>query len=117
MEYRGQEPRTVHGTLHGPGYSGSQGISERFDLANGRFDTAFHVFAVEWRRESIKWFMDDVNYHTIERGEQPGSWVFDRPFYIILNVAVGGNYVGAPDASTTFPQAMLVDWIRVYREE
>ena len=45
-----------------------------------------------------------------------GEWVFDHPFYIILNIAVGGNFVGPPDASTVFPQTMLIDWVRVYKE-
>jgi beta-glucanase (GH16 family) len=117
MEYRGQEPSTNHGTLHGPGYSGWTAISNRIDLTDDRFDTAFHVFAIEWRRDSIKWFVDDVNYHTVRRGDQSGTWVFNRPFYIILNVAVGGNWVGPPDENTIFPQTMLVDWVRVYQEE
>ena len=116
MEYRGQLPATSYGTLHGPGYSGSQGITQRFDLTNGRFDTAFHTFAVEWRQNSIRWYVDSIRYHTVNRGEQNGEWVFNRPFYIILNVAVGGNFVGPPNASTVFPQTMLVDWVRVYGE-
>jgi beta-glucanase (GH16 family) len=115
MEYLGHDPNSIYGTLHGPGYSGAQGIGERFDLTEGRFDTAFHVFSVEWRDDSIKWFVDGVNYHTVKRGDQPGSWVFDKPFYLILNVAVGGRWPGSPDDSTVFPQTMLVDWVRVYR--
>lgn len=115
MEYRGQAPSTVLGSLHGPGYSAGQAISETLVLSDGRFDNSYHVFAVEWRSDSIKWFVDDVNYHTVNRGEQSGDWVFDRPFYIILNVAVGGNFVGPPDASTVFPQTMLIDWVRVYQ--
>jgi len=118
MEYRGQQPSTVLGSLHGPGYSAGQSITSSYNLPAGQFNTGFHVFAVEWRSDEIKWFVDGVNYHTVKRGQQPGDWVFDRePFYIILNVAVGGNFVGSPDATTTFPQTMLVDWVRVYGEE
>jgi beta-glucanase (GH16 family) len=117
MEYLGQEPNIVHGSLHGPGYSGGQPITRSMSLGNGRFSDGFHVFAIEWRSNSIKWFVDDFNYHTVNLGQQNGEWVFNHPFYIILNVAVGGNWVGPPDASTVFPQTMLVDWVRVYREE
>lgn len=115
MEYRGQEPSIVLGSLHGPGYSGSQAITSQFTLTDDRFDTAFHVFAVEWRANSIDWYVDGQKYHTVKKGEQNGDWVFDGPFYIILNVAVGGRFVGSPDANTVFPQTMLVDWVRVHK--
>lgn len=117
MEYRGQEPNVVHGTIHGPGYTGAGGISGRYILSGGRFDTDFHVFAVEWTEAGIEWFVDDQLYHRVDRGEPSGDWVFDHPFFILLNVAVGGHFVGPPDASTEFPQTMLVDWVRVYRAE
>ena len=117
MEYRGQEPSTVHGTIHGPGYSAGQGITRRYDMSGGRFDTGFHVFAVEWGPDYIDWYVDDTRYHSLTPEDLDGDrWVFDHPFYIILNVAVGGSYVGPPNASTTFPQTMLIDWVRVYRE-
>lgn len=116
MEYRGQEPWVIHGSLHGPGYSAGQAITQRYQLANGRFDTGFHVFAVEWRNNEIKWYVDGVNYHTVKKGEQSGDWVFDHSFYVILNVAVGGRFVGPPNTSTVFPQTMLVDWVRYYGE-
>jgi beta-glucanase (GH16 family) len=115
MEYRGQEPRVVHGTLHGPGYSAAQGITRQLTLDGARFDQDFHTFAVEWEENQIRWFMDDSLYHAVDRADVPGEWVFDHPFYLILNVAVGGTWVGPPNASTTFPQTMLVDWVRVYR--
>lgn len=116
MEYRGQEPSTIHGSVHGPGYSGGQAVTKRFDLVGGRFDTGFHIFAIEWRNNEIKWFVDGTLYHTVTPATVPGTWVFDHPFYIILNLAVGGNFVGPPDASTTFPQSLLIDWVRVYEE-
>ncbi|TFG37215.1 MAG: glycosyl hydrolase family protein, partial [Candidatus Aminicenantes bacterium] len=115
MEYRGQEPATLFGTLHGPGYSGGAGISQTYVLENDRFDTAFHTFAVEWEVGVIRWYVDDVLYHTVVPSDLNGNeWVFDHPFYIILNVAVGGNFVGPPDPSTVFPQTMRVDYVRVY---
>jgi len=115
MEYRGQEPRIVHGTIHGPGYSGGNGVTGRYDLQRP-FPDDFHVFAVEWDADRIVWEVDDVRYQAITRNDIPSGtrWVFDHPFFVILNVAVGGNFVGSPDASTSFPQVMLVDYVRVY---
>ncbi len=116
LEYRGQEVSTVHGTLHGPGYSAAQGVTRRFDLNKDRFDTGFHTFAIEWSEDSIDWFVDGTRYHSVGPDDVSGEWVFNHPFYIILNVAVGGGWVGAPDGNTVFPQKMLVDWVRVYEE-
>lgn len=117
LEYRGQEPSVVHGSLHGPGYSGGEAMTGRFTLERGRFDQDFHVFAVEWQSNRIMWFVDGVPYQSFAPRDLPPSqrWVFDHPFFIILNVAVGGHFVGSPDESTIFPQTMFVDWVRVYR--
>jgi beta-glucanase (GH16 family) len=117
MEYRGQEPSVIHASLHGPGYSGASAVTSRFTLNGQGFDADFHVFAVEWDLDHITWLVDNVPYHTVAPRDLParGRWVFDHPFFIILNVAVGGNFVGPPNASTSFPQTMLVDWVRVYR--
>jgi len=116
MEYRGQEPSAVHGSVHGPGYSGAEAITRRYDLAGGRFDNDFHIFAVEWGSDFINWYVDDELYQTVTPDDLTGNWVFDHPFYIILNLAIGGNYVGPPNESTSFPQTMLIDWVRVYEE-
>jgi len=118
MEYRGQEPGRTHGSLHGPGYSGGSALTSRYDLPGGAtFSSGFHVFAVEWSSEQITWFVDDTRFLSIRPVDLPSGsqWVFRRPFFVILNVAVGGAFVGPPDATTTFPQTMLVDWVRVYR--
>ncbi len=117
MEYRGQERGIVHGSLHGPGYSGGSALSSDFALSGGEtFDEGYHVFAVDWDESSITWFVDDQSYLTIKPSNLPNetNWVFNDPFFIILNVAVGGHYVGPPDDSTVFPQTMLIDWVRVY---
>jgi len=116
MEYRGQEPSRVYGSLHGPGYSGLESITQKFDLVNDRFDTGFHLFAVEWTANHIKWYVDGTLYQTVTPDDVEGTWVFDHPFYIILNLAVGGNYVGWPNEKTSFPQTMLIDWVRVYEQ-
>jgi len=117
MELRGQEPHIINGTLHGPGYSGGAAITKMHGLQNGRFDTDFHIFAVEWDADKVDFFVDDYLYQrlTKEEVEKKGQWVYNTPFFMILNVAVGGNYVGFPVDGTPFPQKMIVDYVRVYK--
>jgi beta-glucanase (GH16 family) len=116
MELRGQEPNIIGGAVHGPGYSGGSPVSKAYGFENKRFDTDYYVFAVEWGEDYINYFVDDVIYQQITPEDVSGEWVFDQPFYILLNVAVGGNYVGFPAAGTPFPQTMLVDYVRVYQD-
>ncbi|HEX2953678.1 MAG TPA: glycoside hydrolase family 16 protein [Bacillota bacterium] len=118
MENIGKEPSTVHGTVHGPGYSGNKGIGRPFTLANNRrFAEDFHIFAIEWEPNLIRWYVDGTLYHTLTSADIPQgtNWVYDHPFYLILNLAVGGGWPGYPDATTKFPQSMLVDYVRVYQ--
>ena len=117
MEYLGQEPGIIHGSLHGPGHSGGQAVTRRYGLPDGRFDTDFHVFGIEWDSESISWFVDGNRYNLVRSGDVSGRWAYDHPFFILLNVAVGGNFAGPPNEATVFPQTMLVDWVRVYERE
>lgn len=116
MEYRGQQPSLVHGTVHGPGYSAGSSVTKSFGLEKSRFDIDYHVFAVEWGTDFIHFYVDEILYQEITPKDVSGEWVYDHPFFIILNVAVGGGYVGFPTSETPFPQTMLVDWVRVYRE-
>lgn len=116
MELRGQEPYSIAGSIHGPGYSGGNAITKKYSLADNRFDADYHVFAIEWDAEKIDFFVDDFLYQRIERGDVNGEWVYDHPFFIILNVAVGGTYVGFPTTQTPFPQRMIIDYVRVYNE-
>ncbi|GEC78888.1 glycoside hydrolase family 16 protein [Flavobacterium aquatile] len=118
MEYLGNNPTQILGTLHGPGFSGGESISKKYSLPNSRFDNEFHVFGVEWSENHINWYVDDVLYNQITRKQvedEGGEWVFDNSFFMILNMAVGGNLPGSPNSSTTFPQRMLVDYVRVYQ--
>ena len=118
MENVGREPSTVHGTVHGPGYSGAAGIGRGFTLPDGqRFADGFHVFAIEWEPGRITWSVDGEPFSTITPADLPrGSrWVFDHPQFLILNVAVGGHWPGYPDETTTFPQEMVIDYVRVYQ--
>lgn len=116
LELRGQKPNIMNGTLHGPGYSGAASITKSFAFENDRFDVDFHLFAVEWGTDYIDFFVDNTLYQRLTPENVTGEWVFDHPFYIILNVAVGGNYLGFPTSQTPFPQSMIIDYVKVYRE-
>ncbi|WP_309642097.1 glycoside hydrolase family 16 protein [Flavobacterium sp.] len=116
MELRGQKPSIINGSLHGPGYSGGNAITSSYALRNDRFDVDYHIFAIEWNADTIDYFVDGFLYQRIERSDLPGEWVYDHPFYMILNVAVGGNYLGNPTTQTPFPQKMIIDYVRVYNE-
>ncbi|RSS61722.1 glycoside hydrolase family 16 protein, partial [Streptomyces sp. WAC06614] len=115
MENVGYEPGTVHGTLHGPGYSGGGGIGAAFTLPGGRaFADDFHTFAVDWAPGSITWSVDGQVYQRRTPADLGGrTWVFDKPFFLILNLAVGGDWPGNPDGSTAFPNQLVVDYVRV----
>lgn len=117
MEYRGQQTNLINGTVHGPGYSGGASITKTYGFENDRFDVDFHLFAVEWGKNYLRFYVDGVIYQEIKPEDLPGSWVFDNPFFIILNVAVGGSYVGFPTSETPFPQSMVIDYVRVYKEQ
>lgn len=117
MELRGQQPNLIFGTVHGPGYSGGNSVSKSFGLETSRFDIDFHLFAVEWGRNYIRFYVDDILYQEIKPEDLSGNWVFNKPFFLILNVAVGGNYVGFPTSQTPFPQSMVIDYVRVYKEQ
>jgi beta-glucanase (GH16 family) len=116
MENIGRESGTVHGTIHGPGYSGGKSLGAPYAVASGDVADDFHVFAVEWEPEEIRFYVDGQLYETRTPADLPAGtrWVFDHPFFLILNVAVGGGWPGNPDASTKFPQEMLIDYVRVY---
>lgn len=116
MEFRGQEPSKMLGTVHGPGYSGGNAISKSYSLLDDRFDTNFHIYGIEWGPKYINFYVDDVLYNQITPNDVTGEWVFDHPFYIIINLAVGGNFVGTPNSETVFPQSMLIDYVRVYKQ-
>ncbi|WP_371667755.1 family 16 glycosylhydrolase [Streptomyces sp. NBC_00289] len=115
MENVGFEPGTVHGTLHGPGYSGSGGIGAAYSLPGGQaFADAFHTFAVDWAPGSITWTVDGTVYQRRTPADLGGrTWVFDKPFFLIMNLAVGGYWPGDPDGSTAFPQQLVVDSVSV----
>ncbi|GAA1026954.1 hypothetical protein GCM10009565_47010 [Amycolatopsis albidoflavus] len=112
MENIGKEPNTVHGTIHGPGYSGAGGIGAAFNGPN--FSDDFHTYAVDWSPNKIVWLVDGQAYQTRTPADLNGKkWVYDHPFYLILNLAVGGDWPGDPDGNTQFPQQLVVDYVHV----
>ncbi|OLC85269.1 MAG: glycosyl hydrolase family 16 [Acidobacteria bacterium 13_1_40CM_4_61_5] len=118
MENIGKEPSIVHGSLHGPrSPTGTSDLTAPFSLPPGkRFADDFHLYAVEWEPAAVRFYVDSSLYATFTSDQWPSGqkWVFDHPFFIILNLAVGGDWPGPPDAATVFPQSMLVDYVRVY---
>jgi beta-glucanase (GH16 family) len=118
MENIGSEPSVNHGSLHMPaaGTSNDSQLTGMYTLPGGaKLGDGFHTYAVEWSAASIKFYVDDNLYETQTPATATNrTWEFNQPFFIILNVAVGGNFPGAPSSSTTFPQTMKVDWVRVY---
>lgn len=117
MEQRGQQSSVTLGTVHGPGYSGGNPITKAYALTDGRFDTDYHIYAVEWGEDYIDFFVDNFLYQRITPENVTGEWVFNQPFFLLLNVAVGGNFVGFPTTGTPFPQSMYVDYVKVYKQK
>jgi beta-glucanase (GH16 family) len=114
MEHVGRDPRRVFGALHGPGYSGEDGFVGSVELPNDVADD-FHVFSVDWEPGLIVWSVDDTAYHRATPADvAPSPWVFEHPFSLLLNVAVGGTFGGPVADGTSFPQAMHVDYVRVF---
>lgn len=111
MENVSNQPDTVYGTVHGPGYS-----SGTYRLQHGKFADDFHIFALQWDPNHLYFMVDGITYHTISRTTfaKPGDWVYDHPFHIILNLPVGGVWPGNPNFTTAFPQRMDVSYVRVY---
>ena len=113
MEHVCREPRRMFGTIHGPGYSGDGGHVATIDLPRDVADE-FHVVAVDWAPGLLEWSLDGREFHRATPADVAGSWVFDHPFYLLLNLAVGGTFGGPLAEDTAFPQAFLVDYVRVY---
>lgn len=116
METVGSDITTNHGSLHMP----NDNPTGTYTLPDGgSFADAFHVFTAEWSPGTVAFYVDDVLYETQTQASVPGggTWEFDHPFFLVMNVAVGGQWPGQPNATTQFPQTMKVDWIRVYQKD
>jgi len=118
MENIGKEPTIVHGSMHGSGFTGAS-LGSPYSLPNNaNFADDFHLYAIEWEPGVVRFYVDSALYETRTPADLPAGavWPFDHPFFIILNVAVGGDWPGSPDGTTVFPQTMLVDYVRVYKK-
>lgn len=116
MENKGIQPNIVSSAVHCPGHSGGNPFTDTFGYPDKRFDTAFHIFAVEWDETKIEFSVDGVAYHTVLASDMTqDEWVFNHPFFIIINLAVGGIFGGDPTDNTVFPQSLYVDYVRVYQ--
>ncbi len=118
MELIGKNPQQVVGSFHWKKADGSEGtVNNRYTLAAGDFSQRFHVYSLIWSRDSLSILMDDIPYANASRQDlSNGNYPFDNPFFLIFNVAVGGNWPGPPDATTHFPQQMVVDYVRVFQK-
>jgi beta-glucanase (GH16 family) len=115
MEFVGREPYEVFGTIHGPGYSGGASFGDTYTFDFPVYED-YHTFAIVWQPDLIEWYVDDILYHTAEPADvAPNEWVYNHPFFVIMNIAVGGNFGGPVGEETVFPQEMLVDYLRVYQ--
>ncbi len=117
MENIGNERSIVHGTLHGPGYSGDAPLTGAYTLPNGaRVSDDYHIYALEWEPAAIRFYIDGTLYETRTPKDVPGKqWVFNHPFFVLFDLAVGGEWPGPPDSTTVFPATMLVDYVRIYQ--
>ena len=115
MEYGSRIPNEVFGTIHGPGYSGGNGIGHTYTFPGG-VAGSYHTFSVEWAPDQIHWYVDGINYHNATAADIPTGkeWVYNHPSFLILNTALGGNFGGTISDQLTFPQEMKVDFVRVY---
>ncbi|MEN8202158.1 MAG: family 16 glycosylhydrolase [Bacteroidota bacterium] len=122
MEYLGHEPNIVHGTLHfGDAWPANKYKGTNYTLSEGDFYSEFHDFALEWVEGEIRWYVDGHRYQTQGAGDwwsagEPFPAPFDKQFHLLVNLAVGGNWPGSPDGSTSFPQELVLDYIRVFQD-
>ncbi len=115
MEFVGRLPNEIFGTIHGPGYAGGNSFGGIYDFGEPVFGS-YHTFTVEWEPELITWYVDGIQYHQATPADvAPNPWVFEKPFFLLLNVAIGGNFGGPVGEDFTVPQSLLVDYVRLYQ--
>jgi beta-glucanase (GH16 family) len=114
MENKGSQTTVTSSAVHGPGYSGNTPFAHTYSPGA---TTDYHVYAVEWDSQSIRYFVDSAEHYSVTKAIvlQRGNWVFDQQFFVILNLAVGGNFDQDPQSDAIFPATMLVDYVRVYK--
>jgi beta-glucanase (GH16 family) len=114
MEYVSRLPNEIFGTIHGPGYSGGSSFGDIYDFGESVYND-YHTFTIEWEPNLITWYVDGIQYHQAEPSDVPGPWVYDKPFFLLLNFAIGGNFGGPVDPANVYPQEYKVDYVRVFQ--
>lgn len=116
MEHVGYDPGVVHGTVHTEAYNHMKDTQVGQQIQVSDFNETFHEYAIEWTAEEIRWYLDDKLYHSFTNEGTEAAWPFNKAFYLILNVAVGGNWGGAKGVDENiWPQQMIMDYVRVYQ--
>jgi len=116
MELLGHEPQKTYGTIHWGAAGGpSTHIGGYYSLNSQSFSDSFHVFSLKWESDKLSFLIDDITYFSANKSQVNGAYPFDKPFFFIMNLAVGGNWPGNPNATTIFPQRMVVDYVRVFQ--
>jgi beta-glucanase (GH16 family) len=117
LEFKGHEPNTIYGSLHfGAGWPRNRFTTGTYALPASEFSDDFHIYSLDWRRDKITWLVDDKPYQTLSKWDTEAAAFpapFDQSFHLLLNLAVGGGFVGNPDSSTQFPQRFEIDYVRV----
>jgi beta-glucanase (GH16 family) len=117
LEFIGREADHIYATVHAPGYSGGNGVGGSLTVLAESLRDDFHIYAIEWEENEIRWYFDNQEFFRLTPEDVPDEWIFDHPFFIILNLAVGGRWPGYPDDTTVFPQFLYVDYVRVYQKK
>lgn len=124
MENKGFQTDVISGAIHyGAPWPNNAFTLKEYQFEKGQSTTDFHIYSVIWTKDKIQWLVDDKVFGetstwqsiTADGDENPFPAPFDKPFYLLMNVAVGGRFGGDPDTKTQFPQAMVIDYVRVYR--
>ncbi|MBT4757689.1 MAG: glycoside hydrolase family 16 protein [Opitutae bacterium] len=119
VELVGHEPEKIHGTIHhGGSWPRNKHTGGTYSLTDGNFADDFHVFAIEWTADSIRWYVDETLYYEVNEWQSeggPSPAPFNQPFHMIINLAVGGNWPGHPDYTAEFPAQLKVDYVRIYQ--
>lgn len=113
MELVGHTPAVTHGTVHYDDGNGYRYVGGSRSLQSGDLSDQFHVYSIVWNKNEIVWYLDNVQFQRFSKTGNE-TYPFNNPFFFIMNIAVGGNWPGSPDGSTTFPQTMVVDYLRVF---
>jgi beta-glucanase (GH16 family) len=111
MENIGNEPAKIYGTVHGPLYS-----TGSYTLQHGAFADNFHIFTLQWDANHLYFFVDGINYKIVDKATitNQADWIYDHPFYIILDIAIGGSWPGNPDSTNVWPQKMYISYVKLY---